>query len=67
MTKAQVNALLATAYNLHIQQGAAMTPAAAAKLPRGDRAALCRILETKGGSELYTAADARTAFAAVVA
>lgn len=43
-----------------------ITPAVAAALPRGDRAALCRILEAKGGSSLYTAADAAKAFAFVV-
>lgn len=66
MTQAQVNALIASAYNLHIRKGQPMTPEAAAKLPRGDRAALCRILENKGGSDLYTADDARKAFAIVV-
>lgn len=69
MDAQRVNALLASAYNLHIgprQGGQAMTPAAAAKLPRGDRAALCRILEQKGGSGLYTADDCRKAFAIVV-
>lgn len=66
MTPFIVNAIIATSYNLHVKQGAPMTPAAAAKLSRGDRAALCRLLEEKGGSSLYTKADARTAFACVV-
>ena len=66
MTKGKANALIASAYNLHVQQGAAMTPAKAAKLSRGDRAHLCRLLEDRGGSDLYTADDARTAFALVV-
>ncbi|MBT2300420.1 hypothetical protein J7E70_08070 [Variovorax paradoxus] len=68
MTNAQANALIASAYNLHFgkQANKVMTPAEAATLPRGDRAALCRVLETKGGSDLYTAADARSAFALVV-
>jgi hypothetical protein len=43
-----------------------MTPAKAAKLPRGDRAQLCRMLEERGGSDLYTQDDARAAFALVV-
>ena len=60
------NAIIATAYNLHVRKGEAMTPAKAAKLPRGDRAALCRILETKGGSDLYTSQQAAQAFAHVV-
>jgi hypothetical protein len=66
MTAARINALIATAYNLHVQRGDAMTPAKAAKLPRGDRAALCRLLETKGGSDLFNAEDCRSAFARVV-
>jgi hypothetical protein len=66
MNSAKTNAIIATAYNLHIQQGEPMTPDRAAKLSRADRAALCRLLETKGGSDLYTADDAREAFAAVV-
>lgn len=69
MGKAKVNALIASAYNLHFGQrdNHVMTPAEAAKLARGDRAALCRVLETKGGSDLFTADDCRAAFAAVVA
>lgn len=66
MTTSQINALISSAYNLHIKAGDAMTPAKAAKLSRGDRAALCKILEDKGGSDIYTQAQARTAFAAVV-
>lgn len=68
MTTAQVNALIASAFNLHFgkARNEVMTPAKAAKLPRGDRAALCRVLEEKGGSDLYTTADARSAFAAVI-
>lgn len=65
----RINELLATAYNLHVgpkRGGAAMTPAEAAKLSRGDKAALCILLETKGGSDLFTADDARKAYAAVV-
>lgn len=68
MTNAQANALIASAFNLHFGEKAnkVLTPAEAAKLPRGDRAALCRVLEEKGGSDLYTADDARAAFALVV-
>lgn len=66
MNAAKANAIIATAFNLHIR-AKPITPAIAAKLPRGDRAALCRILEAKGGSSLYTAADAAKAFAFVVA
>lgn len=61
MTKAQINALIASAYNLHIgakERGEAMTPAKAATLPRGDRAMLCKILRDEGGSELFTAEQA---------
>ena len=68
MTAARAAAIMASAYNLHVgpqRGGAAMTPAAAQRLPRGDKAALCRILETKGGSDIYTADDARSAFAFV--
>jgi hypothetical protein len=66
MNAAKVNALIATSYNLHVRKGEAMTPAKAARLPRGDRAALCRLLETKGGSDLYSPAQAARAFAVVV-
>lgn len=68
MNTAQANAVIATSFNLHFgkQRNHVMTPAEAAKLPRGDRAALCRVLEEKGGSYLYTADDARSAFARVV-
>lgn len=65
----RLNELLATAYNVHVGPrvgGAAMTPADAAALSRGDKAALCRLLEERGGSDLFTAEDARRAFAAVV-
>jgi len=66
MNTASINALVASSYNLHIQKGEAMTPAKAAKLSRGDRAALCKILENKGGSDLYTQDMARQAFVSVV-
>lgn len=69
MTADRINALLASSYNLHVgptKGGEAMTPAMAAKLPRGDRAALCRILEERGGSDLFTADECRTAFARIV-
>jgi hypothetical protein len=68
MDKAKVNALIATAYNLHFgkKEGKVLTATEAGKLPRGDRAALCRVLENKGGSDLFNADDCRSAFAAVV-
>ncbi len=69
MNAAKANAIIATAFNLHVgpkTNAKPITPAVAAALPRGDRAALCRILEAKGGSSLYTAADAAKAFAFVV-
>lgn len=68
MNTNRVNAIIASAYNLHVAKGKGepMTPARAANLPKGDRAALCRILEKKGGSDLYSAADAAQAFAHVV-
>jgi hypothetical protein len=69
MTKAQVNALIASAYNLHVgikTGGEAMTPAKAANLPRGDRAMLCKVLSEKGGSDLYTQAQATDAMCAVI-
>ena len=69
MTSSQINALIASAFNIHFAkaQQRVLTPAEAAKMPRGDRAALCRVLEERGGSDLYTADDCRAAFAAVVA
>lgn len=69
MQASQINALIASSYNLHIgpkERGEAMTPAKAAKLPRGDRAALCDLLREKGGSDLYTQAQAEEAFLAIV-
>lgn len=66
MTTAQLNALLSSAYNRHVgKSGEAMTPTRAAKLARGDKAALCRIAEEKG-IDLYTPAQCREAFALVV-
>lgn len=66
MNHDKANALISSAYNLHVKQGEAMTPAKAATLSRGDRAQLCRMLEERGGSDLYTADEARSAFALVV-
>ena len=66
-TTSQAAALIATAFNLHIQTGEAMTPAKAAALPRGDRAYLAKLLADKGGSDLYTQQQAREVFEAVVA
>lgn len=64
----RANALIATSYNLHFgrAEGKVLTAEDAARLPRGDRAALCRVLETKGGSDLFSAADCQSAFALVV-
>jgi hypothetical protein len=67
MTAAKANAIVATAYNLHIAEGDPMTPEKASALTRGDRAALCRILQIKGGSDLYSQKDAEQAFVFVVA
>ena len=64
----RINELLATAYNLHVGPrigGGSMTPKAAAALSRGDKAALCRILEQRGGSDLFSQSDAAAAFAFV--
>lgn len=66
LTVGKVNAIIATAYNLHIQKGEALTSAKAAELPRGDRAALCKILNEKGGSDLYTKEQAGEAYLAIV-
>lgn len=68
MNKQRADALIATAYNLHFgkKEGKTMTAIDAARLPRGDRAALCRVLESKGGSDLFTSDDCRRAFALVV-
>jgi hypothetical protein len=69
MTESKINALIASAYNLHVGplvRGEAMTPAKAAALPRWERAALCKTLADKGGSDLYSQAQAREAFGVVV-
>lgn len=68
MNAARVNALIASSYNLHVgpaKGGAPMTPDAAAKLPTAERASLCKLLEERGGSDLYTRPDAAKAFAHV--
>lgn len=69
MTKDKINAIIASAYNLHAagrELGEAMTPAKAAELPRGDRAMLCKILSDKGGCDLYSEAQAREALSAII-
>lgn len=69
MTADKINAIIAASYNLHIgpfDGGDPMTPAKAAMLKRGDRAALARILADEGGSELYTKADAQAAFVQII-
>jgi hypothetical protein len=66
LTRGKIDALIASSYNLHIQEGQAMDSAAAAKLPRGDRAMLCKILAEKGGSDLYTQAQASEALQIIV-
>ena len=69
MTPAQINALVASSYNLHVGPkagGEAMTPVKAAKLKRADRVALAYLLREKGGSDLYTKEDANAAYVALV-
>ena len=68
MNQAKINAIIATSFNIHFgaKENRVMTPQEAAKLPRGDRAALCQVLSRKGGSDLYSKADADAAFAVVV-
>ncbi len=69
MNDLKINALLASSYNLHVGPqagGEAMTPAKAAALPKGDRAALAAILRDRGGSDLYTKKDAQAACLAIV-
>nr|MBF0684266.1 hypothetical protein [Pseudomonas sp.] len=69
MTAASINALLASAYNLHVGPkagGEAMTPAKAAKLKRADRVALAFLLREKGGSDAFSKEDADRAYIALV-
>lgn len=69
MTNDRINALLATAYNLHVGPnlgGDTMTPAKAAKLKRADKVALAYLLREKGGSDLYSKADADAAYVALI-
>jgi hypothetical protein len=69
MTSDKANAIIATSYNLHVgpkERGEAMTPDKAVKLPQNERAALCKLLSEKGGSDLYTKAQAAEAYRAVV-
>ena len=64
MTASQIDALIASSFNVHFgrERETVLTPADAAALSRADRAALCLVLERKGGSDLYTAAQAREAY-----
>jgi hypothetical protein len=66
LTAGKIDALIATSYNLHIQQGEALTSEGAAKMKRADRAALCHILREKGGSDLYSKEQADEAFQLIV-
>ena len=69
MNDLRINALLASSYNLHVGPqtgGEAMTPAKAAALPKGDRAALAAILRDRGGSDLFTKEDAQEAYLSIV-
>lgn len=69
MTPATINALLSSAYNLHVGPklgGDIMTPAKAAKLKRADRVALAFLLREKGGSDVYSKIDADRAYVALV-
>ncbi|MFT0532439.1 hypothetical protein ACMHYJ_06330 [Castellaniella hirudinis] len=65
MTHDKINALLATSYNLHVQQGKGMTPAEAAELSRPDKVALAYLLREKGSSQLYSQVDADEAYIAL--
>jgi hypothetical protein len=64
MTASQIDALIASSFNVHFggESQKVLTPADAAALSRADRATLCLILEIKGGSDLYSAAQARAAY-----
>lgn len=67
MTKQRALAIIATAYNRYFGgSGNAMTPAAAAKLSKGDKLGLLRVYINKADCELYTVAEAESAFALMV-
>lgn len=67
MEASRVNALIASAYNVHgPRSGEPMTALKAAMLSRSDRAGLCRLMEARGGSDLFSVEDAKFAFAEVV-
>lgn len=69
MNAARIDALIASAWNLHIGPhvfGAeAMTPRKAATMAPVDRATCCHILAERGGCDIYSQADARAALAIV--
>ena len=66
-----VGKMLAASYNAFVlpRMGAAgreMTAAEAVKLQRGDRAALCRLIENNGGCGEYTVEQADKAFQQII-
>lgn len=64
MTNSQIDALIAGSFNLHFGKARqhVMTPAEAAKLSRGDRAALCLVLERNKENGFYTTEEAHEAY-----
>lgn len=66
MNHAKVAAIAATAYNLHIGpkvRGPAMSPTIAQALSVEKQISLCRLLAERGGSDLWSQADAADAAA----
>lgn len=60
------NAIIATSYNRYFGgEGHALNPTAAAKLSKGDKLGLLRAYINKNNSELYSIAQAESAFAFV--
>ncbi|CAB4143093.1 hypothetical protein UFOVP435_59 [uncultured Caudovirales phage] len=64
-----VGKMLAASYNAYVlprDGGDAMTADKAIKLRRGDRAALCILIEQNGGCGEYTVEQAQKAFQAII-
>lgn len=69
MTNAQLDAMIAGAYNICVgskEKGEPMTPAKAAKLSRQNRVALLHMLKSSNDESFYSNAEVESGFAMAV-